>query len=84
MRTFLLATTTASALIAATNTYAAEAAGTVRSVNTRSDSITLSDGKVYTLPEGVEAESVKVGEKVKITFTSSHNKNQVSSLVKVK
>jgi hypothetical protein len=84
MRTLLLAATTAAAVIAATNAQAAETTGTVRSVNTKSDSITLSDGKVYMLPEGIEAESVKVGEKVKITFTSSHNRNRASSLVKVK
>ncbi|MGM3114917.1 hypothetical protein ACS2TL_26985 [Bacillus cereus group sp. BC326] len=28
-------------------------------MNTRSDSITLSDGTTYSLPEGIEAESVK-------------------------
>ena len=57
MREFLLAT--AIAAVAATNAQAAETTGTVRSVNTRSDSITLSDGTTYSLPEGIEAESVK-------------------------
>ena len=57
MREFLLAT--AIAAVAATNAQAAETTGTVRSVNKRSDSITLSDGTTYSLPEGIEAESVK-------------------------
>ena len=57
MREFLLAT--AIAAVAATNAQAAETTGTVRSVNTRSDSITFSDGTTYSLPEGIEAESVK-------------------------
>jgi len=82
MQRLLLAT--AIALAAATNAQAAETTGTVRSVNTRSDSITLSDGKAYSLPEGIEAESVKVGEKVRIKFTSRHNQNRASSLVKAK
>ncbi|MGT2504683.1 DUF1344 domain-containing protein (plasmid) [Bradyrhizobium guangxiense] len=82
MRKSLLAT--AIAVVAATNAQAAETTGTVRSVNTRSDSVTLSDGTTYSLPEGIEAESVKVGEKVRIKFTSSHNQNRASSLAKAK
>ncbi|MFZ5713191.1 MAG: DUF1344 domain-containing protein [Bradyrhizobium sp.] len=82
MRKFLLAT--AIAAVAATNAQAAETTGTVRSVNTRSDSVTLSDGTTYSLPEGIETESVKVGEKVRIKFSSSHNQNRASSLVKAK
>lgn len=82
MRKFLLAT--AIAAVAAANAQAAETTGTVRSVNTKSDSVTLSDGTTYSLPEGIEAESVKVGEKVRIKFSSSHNQNRASSLVKAK
>jgi Protein of unknown function (DUF1344) len=84
MRGFLLAATSATILLAATNVQAAETMGTVRSVNTRSDSITLNDGKAYVLPEGIEAESVKVGEKVKIIFAENKGKNRASSLVKAK
>ena len=83
MRKLLMAAIGA-ALFAATNAHAAETTGTVRSVNTKADSITMSDGKVYALPEGIEAESVRVGEKVKITFTSSHNQNRASALTKAK
>lgn len=82
MRKFLSATVIA--MVAATNAQATEITGTVRSVNTRSDSITLSDGTTYSLPESIEAESVKVGEKVRIKFTSSHNQNRASSLIKAK
>ena len=83
MRRFVL-TAAAAALILATNAQAAETTGTVIAVNTKSDSITLSDGKVYTLPEGIEAESLKVGDKVKVTFTQSKGRNRASSLVKAK
>jgi hypothetical protein len=83
MRRFVL-TAAAAALILATNAQAAETTGTVVAVNTKSDSITLSDGKVYTLPEGIEAESLKVGDKVKVTFTQSKGRNRASSLVKAK
>jgi hypothetical protein len=83
MRKILLAAA-AAALAAATNAQAAETIGTVQSVNTKSDSITLSDGKIYVLPEGIEAESVQVGEKIKITFTATKGHNRATSLVKSK
>jgi Protein of unknown function (DUF1344) len=83
MRKLLLAAT-GMGLLLATRAQAAETTGTVRSVNTKSDSITLSDGKVYSLPEGIEAESVKTGERVKIIYSQSKVKNQASSLTKLK
>lgn len=64
--------------------YAAETTGTVSGVNTKSDSITLSDGKAYVLPEGIEAESVKVGQRIKLKFSEKNGRNQVSSLVRLK
>ena len=70
-------------LAGATVAQAAESTGTVRSVNTKTDAITLNDGMTYTLPEGIEAESLKVGEKVAITYSSSKGHNRASSLVKV-
>lgn len=71
-------------MLATASAHAAETSGTVRKVNTKSDAITLSDGRVYVLPEGIEAESVKIGQRVKIEFTQSKGKNRVSSLVKQK
>lgn len=71
-------------MLATASAHAAETTATVRSVNIRSDTITLSDGKAYVLPEGIEAESMKVGQRVKINFGQSNGKNRVSSLVKLK
>jgi hypothetical protein len=53
---------------------AATASGTVKSVNSKGDAITLDDGEVFVLAEGTEAESVKVGTKVKITFSMKSGK----------
>ena len=83
MRKLLLAAT-GMGLLLATSAQAAETTGIVRSVTTKSDSITLDDGKVYVLPEGIEAESVKAGERVKIIYSQGKGKNQVSSLTKLK
>lgn len=43
----------------------------------------MSDGSTYTLPEKIEAESLKVGEKVKLTFNASKGYNKATSLAKV-
>lgn len=76
--------TIAAVLVAGTAAaHAAESVGTVQSVNTKTDAVTLSDGLTYSLPEGIEAESLKPGEKVKITYSSSKGHNRASSLVKV-
>lgn len=72
------------AMVSATSAFAAEVTGTVRSVNTKSDSITLNDGKVYVLPEGIEAESVAVGQHVKVSFNRAKGRNHASSVVKLK
>lgn len=71
-------------MLATASAHAAETTGTVRGVNKKSDAITLSDGKVYVLPEGIEAESVKVGQRVKIEFSQRKGKNRASSLVNLK
>ncbi len=43
--------------------------GTIKQIAPKSDAITLDDGKKFTLAEGTEAELLKVGQKVEITYT---------------
>lgn len=80
----LIVTIVGVGVLATASAYAAETSGTVRKVNTKSDAITLSDGRVYILPEGIEAESVQIGQRVKLKFNQSKGRNRVSSLVKLK
>jgi hypothetical protein len=63
-----------------TAAFAASTTGTITSVNKKGDSITLSDGKTFTLPEGIEAETLKPGEKVIVTYTIKKGKAAVSSI----
>jgi hypothetical protein len=74
MRIFILSTTVAAFLATAPPAFADSDTGTVKSVNPKGDAITLDDGKTFTLAEGTEAESVKIGSKVKITFTMKSGK----------
>jgi hypothetical protein len=61
--------------------FAAGMTGTIKSVNPGKDSFTLASGTTFHLPEGIEVETLKPGEKVSVTFrTSKNGTNNVSSL----
>ncbi|MDN5927072.1 MAG: DUF1344 domain-containing protein [Hyphomicrobiales bacterium] len=60
--------------------FAKTVTSTVKSVNKSGDSITLSDGKKLTLPEGIEAETLSVGERVMVTYSAKGGKLTVSSI----
>ena len=60
--------------------YAKTTTGTIASIDKKGDSITLSDGKTFSLPEGIEAETLKVGEKVTITYSTKAGKLAASSI----
>lgn len=60
--------------------HAKATTGTIASIDKNGDSITLSDGKAFSLPEGIEAETLKVGEKVMVTYTTKAGKLAASSV----
>jgi Cu/Ag efflux protein CusF len=71
------------ALILAASTtaaFAAEMTGTVKAIDKSHDSITLTDGKTFTLPERIEAETLKVGEKVQVVYSSKAGKLLATSI----
>ncbi|PZM15046.1 DUF1344 domain-containing protein [Rhizobium tubonense] len=63
---------------------AAGVSGTIKSVNRAKDSFTLVGGTVFHLPEGIEVETLKPGEKISVTFTTSkkgiHNVSAVRAI----
>ena len=66
----------------ATVAFAATVNGVIKSVDTKGDSITLTDGHVYILTEGFEAETFKPGQKVLVTFADKNGK-LMASFIKV-
>lgn len=68
------------AIAATTAAYAKAATGTIASIDKKGDSITLTDGKTFSLPEGIEAETLKVGEKVAITYSTKAGKLAASKI----
>lgn len=59
------------AVALSTGAFAKAVTGTIANVDKNGDAITLSDGKTFALPEGIEAETLKVGAKVVVTYTTT-------------
>jgi uncharacterized protein DUF1344 len=81
MRRFIISSTVIAFVgVCATAALAKTITGTVQSVNEKTDSITLSSGGTFTLPEGIEAETLKPGEKVVVIYTVKKGKMAVSAI----
>ncbi|MHC2485349.1 DUF1344 domain-containing protein [Rhizobium leguminosarum] len=61
--------------------FAAQTSGTITAISKDADTITLSDGKTYVLPEGIEDTKLRVGEKVQLTYADKGGKVVVSHVV---
>lgn len=57
-----------------TATFAASDTGIIKHIDPGTDAITLDDGKTFTLAEGTEAESLKIGQKVTVTYDTKAGK----------
>jgi hypothetical protein len=80
MKRSIIAATMMLAMASSTTAFAKAGTGTIASIDKKGDSITLSDGKTFTLPEGIEAETLKVGERVVVTYTTKAGKLAASRI----
>lgn len=71
MRMLFGAVAAASVIGLAGAAYAAQASGTIKSLDTAKDMITLDNGATYDVAKGVSLAGFKVGEKVTVTYTQS-------------
>ena len=69
------------AIFLAAAAFAATDTGTIAHIDSAKDAVTLTDGNTFTLAEGTEAESLKVGEKVEITYGKKSGKMVASKVV---
>lgn len=60
---------------------AADMTGMIKDINGPKDSITLDNGMALPLPKTVKITDFRIGEKVKVTYTDSQNRIDVSSVV---
>ena len=80
MKKSIVTAATILAIASGTAAYAAATTGTIASIDKKGDSITLADGKTLSLPEGIEAETLKVGEKVTVVYSTKAGKLEASSI----
>ena len=80
MKKSIIVAATLLVLASATGAFAKAATGTIASIDKKGDSFTLSDGKTFALPENIEVETLKVGEKVTITYSAKAGKLEASAV----
>jgi uncharacterized protein (AIM24 family) len=61
--------------------FAASDTGTVAQIDAKNDAITLNDGKTFAFAEGVEADTLKVGQIVEVTYDVKDGKMVASKIV---
>ncbi|MES2145202.1 MAG: DUF1344 domain-containing protein [Pseudomonadota bacterium] len=71
--------------VLAVSSFAAFAAptmttGVIKSMDAKTQTVTLADGSVYVLPKGFNAKTLKVGEKVAVAWTLSAGKNVAETI----
>lgn len=85
MKKSIVASAVLFALTAATGAFAKDMNATVKSVDKAADTVTMDNGQTLKLPEGIEAETLKPGEKVHVSFkTDTAGKTTVQAIKAVK
>jgi hypothetical protein len=68
-------------LAGASSAFAADATGTIKSIDAPSRTVTLDDNRAYAFPASVDVTRMKVGDRVKITFTTdAQGKNNATAV----
>jgi Cu/Ag efflux protein CusF len=80
MRMIAGAALAAALLGAASVAYAADATGTIKSLDTSKDMITLDNGSSFVAPKSVKLSDFKVGEKVTVSYTKAGDKMDATSI----
>lgn len=83
MRKSLILAASLGTMIVSSAAFAAsmDATGVIKSIDTKANSITLADGKTYSLPAGFAISTLKAGEKVSLVYDMK-NSQMVATSVK--
>ncbi len=60
--------------------FAADATGTIKSLDVNRDMVTLNNGSAYMAPKTVKLSAFKVGEKVTISYAKSGDKMDITTM----
>ncbi len=80
MRMFVSAALAAAVLGAASVAYAADATGTIKSLDMSKDMVTLDNGASYVAPKSMKLSDFKVGEKVTVSYTKAGDRMDATSI----
>ena len=80
MRMFTSAALATAFLGAVSVAYAADATGTIKSLDTVKDSVTLDNGSTYMAPKSVNLSDFKVGEKVTVSYSKAGATMDITSI----
>jgi uncharacterized protein (AIM24 family) len=80
MRVIATAALATAILGAASVAFAADATGTIKSLDTTKDWVILDNGSTYMAPKSVDLSKFKVGEKVTVSYTKSGDKMDITSI----
>ena len=62
--------------------WAADVTGVIKSINANAHEIVLDDGKTYSLPQNINLNNFKEGDKVMVTAEVQNGKNVASKVAK--
>ena len=71
MKRILLSTIAAAALFTATAAFAAEVIGAIKAIDTEKHTLLLDNGETYMLPMKADLSKLKVGNMVKVIYTTN-------------
>jgi hypothetical protein len=80
MRVIFAALAAASLIGLAGSAYAADATGTIKTLDAAKSMVTLDNGATYDIAKGVSLSGFKIGEKVKVTYTLSGKMMDASAI----
>ena len=80
MRVLVPAIAAAALVGLACTAFAADATGTIKSVDMSKDMVTLDNGSSYIAPKSVSLSKFKVGEKVTISYAKSGDKMDINTI----
>lgn len=84
MRKLTFAAASALVLASVPMAFAATASGAIKSIDSAGHALTLNDGKVYQLPSSFQTASLKVGEKVNVTYEMQNGKMVASAVTQIR
>lgn len=80
MKRIILCTIAAAALFTATTAFAADVIGAIKAIDAEAHTLILDNGETYMLPMKADLSKLKVGDMVKVTYTTKDGKNEVTAI----